>query len=229
MRLGRSLFVQILRAKGPLPYQPRATPWVTGNKPNQGPTARPIVAGRRSGFFELVPDIAFIVFDFVFLEEGSVFVLEGARLVMFLLGVDVVKQGIEIRWPDGKGTVSPLPRKGGQCRRLGFQPFGGRGFQFLDELSHSDRPGEADGEMNMVGHAADAEAFTIHIAGDRCEIGVQRRAHRDIEHGSPVFGAKDDVRQEIGERLGHSVAEWVGLSALNECSVSYLGRWPRLV
>ena len=140
MRLGRSLVVWILRAKGPSSYQPRATPWVAGNKPDQGPTARPIQAGRLCGCCELVPDIAFVVFDSVFLEEVAVFVLESSRSVVFLLGVDVMQQGVDIRWPDGKGTVTALPRKGGQCRGLGFEPFGGRRFQFLDELGHGDRP-----------------------------------------------------------------------------------------
>ena len=117
-----------------------ATPWVSGNKPDQGPTARPIPTGRLSGLCKSIPDIAFIVFDSVFLEEGAVFVLEGARLVVLLLGVDVVEQSIQVGRADGKGTLTALPCKGGQCGRLGFKPFGGRGFQFLDELGHGDRP-----------------------------------------------------------------------------------------
>jgi hypothetical protein len=83
--------------------------------------------------------------------------------------------------------------------------------------------------MHMVGHAADAETFAFHVAGDRREIGVQRGAHRGIKHGSPVFGAKDDVRQEIRERLRHGAVRWVGLSALMRFRAVILGRCPRLV
>ena len=71
--------------------------------------------------------------------------------------------------------------------------------------------------MHMVGHAADAEAFAIDIAGDRGEVGVECWAHCGIKHRSPVFGAKDDVRQEIRERLWHGAARWVGPSALSSC------------
>ncbi len=110
-RLWRWLMFQFLRAKGPFSYQPRAAPWVSGNAPDQGPTARPIEAGRGSACCESVPDIAFIVFDAVFGEEGAVFVLESPRLVMLLLVVDVVEQSIQVRWPHGKGTVAALPRR----------------------------------------------------------------------------------------------------------------------
>ena len=68
--------------------------------------------------------------------------------------------------------------------------------------------------MHMIRHAPDAETFAIHVASDGREIGVKRGTHRGIEHGSAVFGAEDDVRQEIGERLGHGAVRWVGLSAL---------------
>ena len=100
---------------------------------------RPIVAGDWYAWGASIPGVAFVAFDSVFREEGAVFFLKGVRAVMFLLVVDVVEQSIQVRWTDGKGTVAALPRKGGQCRRLGFQPFGGRGFQFLDELGHGDR------------------------------------------------------------------------------------------
>ena len=77
--------------------------------------------------------------------------------------------------------------------------------------------------MNMVRHAADVETFAIHIAGHRREIGVKRGSHRGIEHGIAVFGAKDDVRQEIGERLRHGVMRWGGPSALDSCGCRNLG------
>ena len=80
---------------------------------------------------------------------------------------------------------------------MGLEPFGGRGFQFLDELGHGDCPRESDGEMNMVRHAADSEAFAIHIACDRREIGVEGGTHGGIKHGGAVFRGEDDVRQEI--------------------------------
>ena len=85
--------------------------------------------------------------------------------------------------------------------------------------------------MHMIRHAADAEAFAIHIAGDRREVGVKGRAHRGIKHGCTVFGAKDNVRQKIRERLWHGAArqDGSGLQPSIRVGVLYLGRWPRLV
>ena len=68
--------------------------------------------------------------------------------------------------------------------------------------------------MHMIRNAADAEAFTIHITGHCREIGVKRGPHRGIKHGGSVFGAKDDMRQEIRERLRHGAVRWGGPSAL---------------
>ena len=99
----------------------------------------------------------------------------------------------------------------------------------MAELGHGDRSGEPDGEMHMIRHTSDAETFAIHIAGDRREIGVKGGAHRDIEHRSAVFRAKDDVCQEIRERLWHGAARWVGLSALMRFRGHVQGRCPRLV
>jgi hypothetical protein len=78
--------------------------------------------------------------------------------------------------------------------------------------------------MHMVGHAADAEAFAIHVAGDR---GVQRGPHGGIEHRSAVLGAKDDMRQEIGERLRHGAVRWVGPSALMRFPLECPGALPQ--
>ncbi len=68
--------------------------------------------------------------------------------------------------------------------------------------------------MDMIRHAADAEAFAIHVADDRSEIGVQGRADGDVEYGITVFRTEDDVREKVGKRLRHGSLGWGGPTAL---------------
>ena len=59
--------------------------------------------------------------------------------------------------------------------------------------------------------AADGKIPTTHFRG-QAQVTLLSTLQR-----SAGSGAKDDVRQEIGERLWHGAAEWVGPSALNSC------------
>ena len=63
-----------------------------------------------------VPHVELVVFDSVFGEKSAQLFLVGLLLVVFFLGVDVMPQGVEIRWADGERGVASLPRKGGEGR-----------------------------------------------------------------------------------------------------------------
>lgn len=143
-----------------------------------------------------VPHIAFIKFDSIFGKKRQVFLLERPGSVMLLLRVDVMPQRIQVPRSDGKRAVSTLPRESGKCGRLGFEPFGGRGFQFLHEFCRSDGAGKTDGEMHMIGDASDPVTFTIRIAGDGGEIGVERGSDAGIKDGGTVFSAENDVDEQ---------------------------------
>ena len=85
--------------------------------------------------FESVQDIAFVVFDSVFREKGAVFILKGARAVVFLLVVDVMEQDLLLSHPDGKCPITLLPGKVSERGCLCFQPFAGSGFDLLHQVS----------------------------------------------------------------------------------------------
>jgi len=57
--------------------------------------------------------------------------------------------------------------------------------------------------MDMIGDASDAIAFAVGVAGDRREIGAKIKTDLGIEQRDTIFGAENDVDEEIGERLGH--------------------------
>jgi hypothetical protein len=96
-----------------------------------------------------------------------------------LLIVDVVEQRLKIGWTDGESAITSLASKGAQGRRLSFEPFGRR-FQFFDEFGHGKRPGEADGEMPMIGNAARRGNIRIRRGGRRWR---DKREGRDARRG----------------------------------------------
>jgi hypothetical protein len=53
--------------------------------------------------------------------------------------------------------------------------------------------------VHMVGDASYPIAFATGIAGYGGEIGVESRAHRNIQGRSAIFGAEDDVDKEKRE------------------------------
>ncbi len=58
-----------------------------------------------------VPDVALVVGNSIFREEGSVLLLERMCSVVLFLAVDVEAQSVEIGRSNGERTVAPLPRK----------------------------------------------------------------------------------------------------------------------
>ena len=89
--------------------------------------------------------------------------------------------------------------------------------------------------MRMIRHAADAETFAIRIPGHGGQLGVKSRPHGGLQHRGTVFGAKDDVGQQIGQGLGHGnehggrwiAAAGIGLSALLGLGTTVPGALPQ--
>jgi hypothetical protein len=69
------------------------------------------------------PEVAFVIFDPVFLEESNEFLLEGLSFIVFLLVSDVFLQGLHGGLADGKGSIPVLPAEAPELRALGFDPF----------------------------------------------------------------------------------------------------------
>ena len=60
-----------------------------------------------------------------------------------------------------------------------------------------------DCDVDVVSHAADAITIAAGVPGYGREIGVERWTDGDVKGGCSVFGAEDDVNEEVGEGLGH--------------------------
>jgi hypothetical protein len=96
--------------------------------------------------------------------------------VMRFLAFDAADPGIQIPRAEGEGGVAALPGELRKGRGAVLEPLRGGGLQFANEIGEGERAGKPEGKVDMIGHAADAVAFSIVVAGDAGEIRVEFRA-----------------------------------------------------
>ena len=136
-------------------------------------------------------------------QEIAVFLLEGPGPMMFFLVVDVFHQILQLAPTDGEGAISCLPLKRRVWIALGLDP-GGRGlFDFFEEFGLGEGAGQSGGDVDVVGGPADAVGLAFTIATDGGQVGVHAWPDGGVEQGTAVFGAKDDVEDDLAEGLRH--------------------------
>jgi len=149
------------------------------------------------------PNVLFVPFDAVPFQELAEFVFERLLGVMRFLGINVRRQGAQVSRADGEDTVTHLPREIPKGRCLSLEPFGGRRFQFFNQLGDGDRPRQTNRKMDVVRYATSAIAFASGVSSDRGEVRMQIRADRFSQPGMTVLGAEDNVDQHESQRLCH--------------------------
>ncbi len=51
--------------------------------------------------------------------------------------------------------------------------------------------------MHMIRNTADTIAFAIYVSGHRGEVGMKRRTNDGVKDRCPVFGAENQVGEEV--------------------------------
>jgi hypothetical protein len=129
--------------------------------------------------------------------------LEGHAGVVVFLVVDVFDAGFDGGFADGEGGVAILPLEGGEFRGEGFDPAGGVSFDGLEEIGEGHGFGEKGEEVEVVGHAGDADEFGAGVFDDAGDVAVEAGFDGGGDEGETVFGGEDDVGVEFDEGLGH--------------------------
>ena len=105
-----------------------------------------------------------------------------------LLPVDVSQEGIQLRLPHGKRPVTRLPFEMPRSAGLVLQPDGTGLLHLLDEIRDGDRAAQVDGEMHVIGNAADPEDFAADVSSDCGEVAEQLGSNRRGKGGFAVLG-----------------------------------------
>ena len=86
---------------------------------------------------------------------------------------------------------------------MGFEPFGGRFFEFLNGLGNGGGAGEAVEDVKVVLDGIHDDDGAVNCFTHGCEVGVEVWADGISEKGVPVFGRENQVDVDVRERLGH--------------------------
>lgn len=57
--------------------------------------------------------------------------------------------------------------------------------------------------MNVIGHTVHAQGLGTQIAADRRQVRMHARAYCEVNPRLTILGAKDDVKNNSTEGLGH--------------------------
>jgi hypothetical protein len=60
-----------------------------------------------------------------------------------------------------------------------------------------------DGEVDVIGDAANRDGFALQVANDAAEIGVEAGSEFVVDEGLPVLGSEDEVVEQVGVGVGH--------------------------
>jgi hypothetical protein len=177
-----------------LSYQPRATPWVHGRRMlPKALKARLIILWT----VILIPHIPLVEVHVVFAQKLEVLFLKTLGSMMFLLVIHVTHEIIELAVTDGKIAVTSLLEERIVLWALCFDPSGGGFLYLFKEVWLANRAAQSGGHVNVVGDASDAVCFASAVAANGCQIRMHSRPNSGIKPGMPVFGAKNDVDNDL--------------------------------
>jgi hypothetical protein len=152
---------------------------------------------------ESIPEVARIVGDFVFVEDGDEFGLEVTLAMMFRLAADVGGGGIDLCVADGESTVAILPGEEALFAGLVEEARG----TALD-LAHGG--GDVHGcrqrkqEMDVIGCAADGKGRDPRVVRDAANVGPE--TIRGGDRRAAVFRREDTVIERRTEGVRHTRA-----------------------
>ena len=57
--------------------------------------------------------------------------------------------------------------------------------------------------MHMISNTADKQRFCVQVAADLRNVGVHARSNVAVQPSFAIFGAEDNVNNDLAKRLGH--------------------------
>src|SRR5262249_20820977 len=92
----------------------------------------------------------------------------------------------------------------------GFDPLRGGGLDLLDDLCRCVVLGLNEENMNVIAHGIDFNQLNIEILERAGDVGMQLIPFRIAQQWAPVFGAENQMHDNVGKRLRHdrTVLSW---------------------
>ncbi len=180
-----------------------------------------------------IPHITLVEFHMVFSQNLTILLFERLGAMVLFLAVYVAYQLFQLTPADGEAAVAALPKTSTVLAALAFDP-GRRGlFDHFKQLRLADSAGQSGRQVDMIGGAADTIGLAVTVTADRRQIGVHARADFQVEPRMALFGAEDDVQDDLAEGLRHMacrVCRIIGAKT-SEPTMGQryeAGRWPAM-
>src|SRR5262249_14417106 len=116
---------------------------------------------------------------------------------------DVFFRGWHTGLTNGKRSVTVLPIKRLVFPPLGFDPFGGGGFDFFDQFGQPYFPAQAKQDVEVVFGAVDGQRRAIQRAKNGREVWVQFGFNFRPDERLAVLGAKNQMDENTRQGLWH--------------------------
>ena len=174
-----------------------------------------------------IPGILLMQRHTVSLTKRAHLLLKITLRVMRLLFVDITHQGMQVRWPDRKQTISTLPRK--LCHAMLLHPHRRRGLQLRDRLRCRFGGTQPQRKMHVIHHTTGSKAIALQPSCGPGQVAMQTRRDLFTNQGHPALGAEDHVNHVQGQRLRHGAPHVPGFQPYSFAQRQYLGLRPRLL
>ena len=136
-------------------------------------------------------------------QQVAEFLLKRASAMVFLLRLYILQHGIELARAYRKRAISALPQEPAITSINCFDSLRRYFLDLFDQLGLGKCSRQRRDDVNVISNTADAHKFSTKVTADCRQISVHARLHVVIEPRLAILRAKDDVKDDFTERLGH--------------------------
>ncbi len=165
----------------------------------------PIGASHVSDMMRLSVLEEILLLDFHAVLSQKLTVLFGERLtamVLLLLG-DIAHYHVFVAQTIGKARILFRPSVEKREMRVGFEPFAGRDFDFLNKLGHRQSRWQGHKKMHMIRHTADTVETASDIVDKPQHVGIKFSLMFFSNGGDASMGTEDNMIECL--RVTHAI------------------------
>jgi hypothetical protein len=154
--------------------------------------------------FPSIPQVAFVEFHLIFLEDPAQFILERFGAMMLFLSLDVFHQGIDMGGTDGERRVSLLPFEARLLWSALFDPHGGFTLDLFEQVRQSRLTTEETSNMDVILDSPHGDHRTLEPVAELPQHGMHFQPQALIrQHRTTQFCRKNEMNTQTCEGLGH--------------------------
>ena len=151
-----------------------------------------------------IPDVLFIEFDAITIQEVPILVLERPEAVVFFLRCNISLYVLPMGWADGADAVTTLPVELVEVGSKRFNELRRFTFKLFDKILCRVNAPHVEQDMNVICNATNDNERRSHVTQRRREIAVNAVADVILQEWKPIPRAENQMRVQLRQRLRHN-------------------------